>query len=64
MTKYLSGMVNFNSHKEAELYFEKLSPEVALSNNIHVNLMKDGTATINYLQDEPVQHSQCEYIVK
>lgn len=61
MTKYLTGFSNHSTHAEAELAFEKLRHEVALSNNIHVNLMKDGTATINYLQDMPMYEGQTPY---
>jgi hypothetical protein len=62
MAKYLRGFTNYSTHAEAERAFENLRTEQALSNNVVINLMDTGTATINYLQDKPMYQGQVEYI--
>lgn len=60
MTKYLSGMVNFKTAKEAEIAHSRIPADRLV--NVATEVHKDGSASIVYLSDKPIQPGQAEYV--
>jgi hypothetical protein len=52
---YMTGVTNYPTHAAADKDFSKTRRPAALE------MHNDGTASIVYLQDTPVQHGQHEY---
>lgn len=51
---YLSGTSNYDNHEEAKAAFKS-------AKNARLILRADGTATIDYLVEKPVQFGQTPY---